>query len=290
MNTLITPAQAVASAFTDGEYLAPEAIGEGDIAAAEQRYIVPVIGRAFHEKLLAGLHAGFTAEYLAAPVALFTRIAVQPRLDIRTGQCGTVAPKSGSYSRPTPSRCANCNAACAARPARSCAALRNTSKHMPRNFPGTIPTTTSSNAARPMETLYRLISGLTAGFIALFAPIGPLVACAMAFIGIDFLSGVAASRAAARRKGHTWYFESCEAWRTVLKLGLTVTAIAMAWLIDSCVLDFMQLNVARLFTGFTCGVELWSFLENAAQLSDAPLFHWLRRYVRRRIRKEAGDE
>ena len=38
-----------------------------------------------------------------------------------------------------------------------------------------------------METLYRLISGLTAGFIALFAPIGPLVACAMAFIGIDFL-------------------------------------------------------------------------------------------------------
>jgi len=141
-----------------------------------------------------------------------------------------------------------------------------------------------------METLYRLISGLTAGFIALFAPIGPLVACAMAFIGIDFLSGVAASRAAARRKGHTWYFESCEAWRTVLKLGLTVTAIAMAWLIDSCVLDFMQLNVARLFTGFTCGVELWSFLENAAQLSDAPLFHWLRRYVRRRIRKEAGGE
>ena len=52
----------------------------------------------------------------------------------------------------------------------------------------------------------------------------------------------------------------------------------------------MGLNVARLFTGFTCGVELWSFLENASQLSDAPLFRWLRRYVRRRIRREAGDE
>ena len=71
---------------------------------------------------------------------------------------------------------------------------------------------------------------------------------------------------------------------------LAVTAIAMAWLIDTCVLDFMQLNVAKLLTGFTCGVELWSFLENAAQLSDAPLFRWLRRYVHRRIRKEAGDE
>lgn len=53
-----------------------------------------------------------------------------------------------------------------------------------------------------------------------------------------------------------------------------------------CVLDFLQLNLARIFAGFTCGVELWSFLENAAQLSDAPLFRWLRRYVRRRIRKE----
>ena len=44
-----------------------------------------------------------------------------------------------------------------------------------------------------------------------------------------------------------------------------------------------------LFTGFACGVEFWSFLENAAQLSDAPLFRWLKRYVRRRMRKEAGD-
>ena len=125
-----------------------------------------------------------------------------------------------------------------------------------------------------METLYRLVSGAAAGIAALFAPIGPLVACAVVFIGIDFLSGVAASRAAARREGRAWYFESREAWRTVLKLALAITAIAMAWLIDSCILDFMELNVARLFTGFTCGVELWSFLENASQLSDAPLFRW----------------
>lgn len=97
MKTLISPAQAVALAFTDGEYLAPEAVGESDIAAAEQRYIVPVVGRALHEKLLAGSYTGFTAEYLAAPAALFTRIAIQPQLDIRTGQCGTVVPKSTAY-------------------------------------------------------------------------------------------------------------------------------------------------------------------------------------------------
>ena len=99
MNTLITPAQAVALAFADGEYLAPESVTQSDIAAAEQRYLVPVIGRLLYEKLLSGSHAGFTTEYLAAPAALFTRIALQPRLDVRTGQCGTVAPKSAAYLR-----------------------------------------------------------------------------------------------------------------------------------------------------------------------------------------------
>ena len=100
-----------------------------------------------------------------------------------------------------------------------------------------------------METLYRLVSGAAAGIAALFAPIGPLVACAVVFIGIDFLSGVAASRAAARREGRAWYFESREAWRTVLKLALAITAIAMAWLIDSCILDFMELNVGAALHG-----------------------------------------
>ena len=99
MNTLITPLQVLRLAFGDGEYLPPETITEADIAAAEQRYIVPVIGRALYEKLLGGSYAGFRTGYLAAPAALFTRVAVQPRLDIRTGQCGTTAPKS-AYGQP----------------------------------------------------------------------------------------------------------------------------------------------------------------------------------------------
>lgn len=141
-----------------------------------------------------------------------------------------------------------------------------------------------------METLYRYVSGAAAGIAGLFAPAGPLIATTLLFIVMDFLSGVAADRAAARRAGRAWYFESRKAWRTVAKAALVLTAIAMAWLLDTCVLDFLQLNVARLFAGFTCGVELWSFLENAAQLSDAPFFLRMRRYVRRRIRKEVGDE
>lgn len=140
-----------------------------------------------------------------------------------------------------------------------------------------------------MENLYRPVSGAAAALAGWFAPIVPLVACVFGFIAVDFLTGVAASRAAARREGRPWWFESAEAWRTVQKLALVTTGIVMAWAVDRHVLDFMELHAARLFTGFACGVEFWSFLENAAQLSDAPLFRWLKRYVRRRMRKEAGD-
>lgn len=99
MNTLISSTQVLKLAFPEGEYLPPEVLGEADIAAAEQRYIVPVIGPELHESLLTGEYTSFRDEYLAAPTALFTRLALQPRLDIRTGQCGTTAPKS-SWSQP----------------------------------------------------------------------------------------------------------------------------------------------------------------------------------------------
>lgn len=134
-----------------------------------------------------------------------------------------------------------------------------------------------------MEALFKYFSGLAAGMLSLFAPIAPVTLCALIFIAADFVSGVAASRAVTLRRGEKWYFESREAWRTVTKTGFVVTAIAMAWLLECCILDFMSLNITRLFAGFVCGVELWSFLENASVLSDAPLFEWLKRYVRRRI-------
>lgn len=117
-----------------------------------------------------------------------------------------------------------------------------------------------------------------------------MILCTMCFITIDFLTGVAADRRQARQEGRAWYFESAKAWRTIRKAAFVVVALAMAWLIDSCILDFLNLRLARLFAGFICGVELWSFLENAAQLSDAPLFEWMRRYVHRRIEQQIGHE
>ena len=99
MNTLINTTQLLQYAFGNGEYLPPDTFTEGDIAAAEARYLRPVIGPELHDRLLAGDYPELCTDYLARPLALFTRLMLQPRLDIRTGQSGTSAPKS-SWGQP----------------------------------------------------------------------------------------------------------------------------------------------------------------------------------------------
>lgn len=140
-----------------------------------------------------------------------------------------------------------------------------------------------------MEVMYRCANGAILGLAALFAPIKPLVLCALAFILIDFVTGVIASRCEAKQRGDKWYFSSHEAWRTIRKAGFVMLTISMCWLIEWCILDFMTLNLTRILTGAICGVEMWSFLENASVLSDAKLFEWLRQYVKHRVESEIGE-
>ena len=140
-----------------------------------------------------------------------------------------------------------------------------------------------------MEATYKIANGALLGLLALFSPIEPMVWCTLAFISIDFITGVLASRQEARSKGLLWRFSSYEAWRTIRKAGFAVTTIAMSWLVESWVLNFVTLNLTRIISGAICGVEMWSFLENASVLSDAKLFVWLRNYVRRRVENEMGE-
>ncbi|MBE6196555.1 MAG: phage holin family protein [Rikenellaceae bacterium] len=143
-----------------------------------------------------------------------------------------------------------------------------------------------------MEAFSRFCSGALAAMGALFAPVLPLVGCTTLFIFIDFLTGVAADRSRALREGRCWFFESRRAWRTILKAGFIWIAISMAWLLEEYVLGLPSLHLARLLAGFTCGVEMWSFLENAGELSDGPLFRAIRRVARNHItrRKEGVYE
>jgi phage-related holin len=141
-----------------------------------------------------------------------------------------------------------------------------------------------------MVILSKYVSGIVAALIALLCPITPLIITATFFVAIDFLTGILASYVAAKNSGQKWRLESRKAWRTVYKLCFIVTGIVMTWLVDSLVLGFMELNLANLFTGFVCGVELWSFVENAATISQSKLFKWLSRWIKSKLRREVGDE
>ena len=143
--------------------------------------------------------------------------------------------------------------------------------------------------AQSVVDMYRCINGAFLGLVALFAPIKPLILCALSFILVDFVTGVLASRCEAKQRGKKWFFSSHEAWRTIRTAGFVLLTIAMAWLIEWCILDFITLNLTRILTGAICGVEMWSFLENASVLSDAKLFAWLRNFVKRKVEEEFGE-
>ena len=141
-----------------------------------------------------------------------------------------------------------------------------------------------------MEALCKYISGGVAALAALFSPVVPMIWSLMGFIGFDFITGVMASHAEARRIGRAWYFESREAWRTIEKLGFAIIALCMAFIIDTLLLGFMELHLTNLFAGFICGVEMWSFLENACRISDAPLLKHIRQFVKHKVEKEIRED
>ena len=148
---------------------------------------------------------------------------------------------------------------------------------------GIVQARTQYTEAAPAEAAGRLRRQALRDAETLLAPVQTLVCCALAFVCIDFVTGVVASRVRARRQRARWAFESAKAWRTVYTIVLVTVGIALTWLIDRFVLPFAELHLANLFTGFVCGVELWSYLENAAELSDHPLFRGLQKLMKQKI-------
>jgi hypothetical protein len=88
MKTLITNEQVITLAFGDGEYLSPEVILDSDIASAEDRYILPVVGEELYQALLAGSQKVLLDDYVAPALAMAVRTMIQPALNVRTGQAG----------------------------------------------------------------------------------------------------------------------------------------------------------------------------------------------------------
>lgn len=139
-----------------------------------------------------------------------------------------------------------------------------------------------------MDTLLKWIMAVVGSLLSLFSPVTPLVLCALIFVMIDFVMGILAGRKRAARQHKDWYFSSDKAWKTVIKLTCIVVGIGMCHLIDTQIIDFMNLHLAKLFTGMICGIEMWSYLENAMEISDALVFRSLQKYVGKKMKDEVG--
>ncbi len=71
---LITPSEVVDYAFATGEYVADGAIAEMAILAAQQRFILPILGEELTSAILDGNYEELREEYIAPTLALLARI------------------------------------------------------------------------------------------------------------------------------------------------------------------------------------------------------------------------
>ena len=134
----------------------------------------------------------------------------------------------------------------------------------------------------------KVLAGIMAGFVAVFfESLLPLFVAVAIFEMVDFITGVIKSGVIARRKKEKFAFESVKAWRTIYKIILIFVGIVLAEMLDATFAE-ERLRFANYFTGFCCGVEFWSFLENAAVISNHPLFRWLRKFMKIKVEEQVG--
>lgn len=140
-------------------------------------------------------------------------------------------------------------------------------------------------------TIYpaKVFAGILAGFLSLFIDnLLPLFITVTVFEFVDFVTGVIKSAVVAKRTKQRFAFESVKAWRTIYKFVFILVGIVLAEMLDQTIATETRLRFANYFTAFCCGVEFWSFLENAAVISDHPLFRWLRRFMKFKVEDQIG--
>lgn len=134
----------------------------------------------------------------------------------------------------------------------------------------------------------KLLSGVLAGIASVFIrDLHPLFVAVCIFEITDFVTGVIKSAVVAKRAKQKFAFESVKAWRTIYKLVFILLGIVLAEMLDGLVSE-SRLRFANYFAAFACGVEFWSFLENAAVISDHPVFRWLRKFMKIKVEDQIG--
>ena len=99
--TLISPETVVTLAFNDGECIDAATISTLDIAVAEERHVVAVVGPKMYAAMCNGRYSDFCDEYVAPVVALRTRLLMLPAMVARSGRFGITAPAASTLKSPS---------------------------------------------------------------------------------------------------------------------------------------------------------------------------------------------
>ena len=141
------------------------------------------------------------------------------------------------------------------------------------------------------ENMYpaKTLAGVVAGFASVLVDnLLPLFIAVIVFEVMDFITGCIKSAVVSKRKGERFAFESTKAWRTIYKFVFLLIGIVLAELLDHTFGNESRLKLANYFTAFCCGVEFWSFLENAAVICDHPIFRMLKKVMREKTEDAIG--
>lgn len=135
----------------------------------------------------------------------------------------------------------------------------------------------------------KMLAGCFASLAALVCDnLLPLFITIIVFELMDFATGIMKSAVLAKRAGRRFAFESIKAWRTIYKMVFILIGVVLAEMLDATIAEETRLRFANWFTAFCCGIEFWSFLENAAVISDHPLFRWLRKFMKTKVEESTG--
>lgn len=96
-NTLITPSEVIAAAFRPSDFVREQSVSASDILAAEQKFIAPVLGGLL-DALHQGLYPTLLSGYITAPLALYVKAQVLPRLWMQSSEAGVVQIKSDTMT------------------------------------------------------------------------------------------------------------------------------------------------------------------------------------------------
>lgn len=130
-----------------------------------------------------------------------------------------------------------------------------------------------------MSHISNVKCGICVGLLGYFAPIQNIQLVMICVIIFDFLIGLWACR----KKGEGW--QSVKMWRTVHKLFFATLIIMLLYAMDTEMgISYFQFHrgAACLITGF----EIWSILENAAIISNHPVFRALKKLMKDELKNK----